>query len=116
MRGGGAAIISGDGLGFVDWTYADGSPQKAPRRKAPRRRLPSTIKAQLEKVADKADAAATTDDPDSDSIIVFIDEVNRGDYDAANLPLREILGLDGSLKTIRGNKAVQESKKSLSSS
>ena len=72
-HGGGAAIISGDGLGFVDWTYADSQKapsqkapsqkapsQKAPRRNAPRQRLPSTIQAQFEKVADEADAAATS--------------------------------------------------------
>ena len=119
VRGGGAAIISGSGLGFVDWTYAPTA----------RRKLPSPIQAQFEKVADDANAAATTDDPDS--INEFVDRVISGVDDAAAafptgadtaaqttetlptdlLPLREILGLNENLKTIRGVKAVQESKK-----
>ena len=115
-RGGGAAITSGDGLWFVDWTYAP---------PATRRKLPSPIQAQFEKVADEANAAATTDDPDS--INEFVDRVISGvDVAAAAFPtgadtaaqttetlspLREIQGLNESLKTIRGVKAVQESKK-----
>ena len=89
-----------------------------------RRKLPSPIQAQFEKVADEANAAATTDDPDS--IAEFVDRINSGvDVAAAAfptgvdtaaqttepLPLREILGLNESLKTIRTTKAVQESKK-----
>ena len=60
-RSGPNAIRNGNGLGFIDWKYT-----------AARRRLPSPI-AQLEKVADEANAAATTDDPDS--IDEFIDRV-----------------------------------------
>ena len=115
--GGPDAIRSGNGLGFVDWQYT-----------ATRRRLPSPIQAQFVKVADEANAAATTDDPDS--INEFVDRIIN-DIDAAGafptgadtaaqttetlppdlLPLREIQGLNESLKTIRGAKAVQESKK-----
>ena len=91
--------------------------------------LPSPIQAQFEKVADEANAAATTDDPDS--LNEFIDRVISGVDGAASafptgadtaaqttetlppdlMPLREIKGLNESLKTIRGVKAVQESKK-----
>ena len=53
-RSGPDAIRSGNGLGFIDWQYT-----------ATRRRLPLPIQAQFEKVADDANAAATTDDPDS---------------------------------------------------
>ena len=66
-RGGGAAITSGGDLGFVDWTYVP---------PASRRKLPSPIQAQFEKVADEANAAATTDDPDS--INEFVDRVISG--------------------------------------
>ena len=116
-RSGPDAIRNGNGLGFIDWQYT-----------ATKRRLPSPIQAQFEKVADEANAAATTDDPDS--INEFVDRIIN-DIDAAAafptgadtaaqttetlppdlLPLREIQGLNESLKTIRGAKAVQESKK-----
>ena len=110
------AIRSGNGLGFIDWKYD-----------AARRKLPSPIKAQFKELADDANVAATTDDPDS--IDEFIDRVISGvdgvpgafPTDAVAqttetlppglLPLREILGLNEGLKTIRGMKAVQESKK-----
>ena len=118
-RSGGPDIIRGrSGLGFVNWQYA-----------AARRRLPSPIQAQFEKVVYEANAAATTDDPDS--IDEFVDRVISGVDGTAGvfptgadtvaqttetlppdlLPLREIQGLNESLKTIRGVKAVQESKK-----
>ena len=61
-RSGPDAIRSGNGLGFIDWQYT-----------AARRRLPSPIQAQFENVADEANTAATTDDPDS--INEFIDRV-----------------------------------------
>ena len=117
-RSGGSDVIkSGNGLGFIDWQYT-----------ATRRRLPSPIQAQFEKVADEANAAAETDDH---SLNEFIDRVISGVDGAAAafptgvdivaqttetlppdlLPLREIQGLNESLKTIRGVKAVQESKK-----
>ena len=64
VRGGPEVVRSGRGLGFVDWQYTTA-----------RRRLPSPI-AQLEKVADEANAAATTDDPDS--IDEFVDRVISG--------------------------------------
>ena len=114
---GSAAITSGNGLGFVDWTNADPGrrlppPIQAPDEAdagAPRRRLPSPIQAaQLQKVANEAAAAATTGD--TDSINAFVDEVNSGDY-GDFLPPREIRGFNENLKTIRGAKAVQESKK-----
>ena len=76
---------------------------------APRRRLPSPIQAaQLQKAADDAAAAATAGD--TDSINAFVDEVNSRDY-GDFLPPREIRGFNENLKTIRGAKAVQESKK-----
>ena len=96
------AIRSGNGLGFIDWQYT-----------AARRRLPSPIQAQFEKVADEANAAATTDDH---SLNEFIDRVISGADGAAAafptgvdivaqttetpdlLPLREIQGLNESLK------------------
>ena len=116
-RGGGPDIIRGrSGLGFVKWKYA-----------AARRRLPSpTQAAQLQKVADEANAAATTDD---DFFKGIVDRVISGVDDVSGvfstdtaaqttetlppdlLPLREIQGLSEGLKTIRGMKAVQESKK-----
>ena len=117
-RSGGPDIIrGGSGLGFVDWQY----------NAAVRRRLPSTIQAQFKELADKANAAATTDD--DDSLKEFVDRIISGVDGAAFptgvnnvaqttetlppdlLPLREIQGLNESLKTIRGMKAVQESKK-----
>ena len=118
-RSGGPDIIRGrSGLGFVKWQYA-----------AARRRLPSPLQAQFGKIIDEANAAATTDDPDS--IDEFVDRVISGVDGTAGvfptgadtvaqttetlppdlLPLREIQGLNESLKTIRGAKAVQESKK-----
>ena len=117
MRSGYDAITGGDGLGFVNWKYA-----------AVKRRLPSPIQA-LEKAADEASAAAETDSLDE-----FIDRVISGADGAAAafptggdivaqttetlppdiLPIREIQGLNESLKTIRGAKA--KAKKSLSSS
>ena len=127
-RSGGIDAIRGrNGLGFVDW-------KTTPAR---RRRLPSPIQAQFVKIADEAQAVATTDEHESikkfiDSIAIDIDEIAANfnidaiaDYpDGADtaaqttetlppdlLPLREILGLNESLKTIRGAKAVQESKK-----
>ena len=116
-RSGPDVVRNGDGLGFIDWQYT-----------AARRRLPSPIQAQFEKVADEANAAATTDDPDS--LNEFIDRVISGVDGAAAafptgvdivaqttetlppdlLPLRESQGLNESLKTIRGVKVVQESK------
>ena len=115
-RSGGPDIIrGGSGLGFVDWQYA-----------AVRRRLPSPIQAQFEKIVADANKTGETDD---DSLNKFIDRVIRevdgvpGAFptDTAAqttetlppdlLPLREIQGLSESLKTIRGTKAVQESKK-----
>ena len=116
-RSGSDVIKSGNGLGFIDWQYT-----------AARRRLPSPIQAQFEKVADEANAAATTDDHSLDE---FIDKVISGVDGVAGAfptgadtaaqktemlppdlpPLREIQGLNESLKTIRGVKAVQESKK-----
>ena len=116
-RSGSDVIKSGNGLGFIDWQYT-----------AAKRRLPSPIQAQFEKVADEANAAATTDDHSLDE---FIDKVISGVDGAAGafptgadtaaqktemlppdlLPLHEIQGLNESLKTIRGVKAVQESKK-----
>ena len=117
-RSGGPDIIrGGSGLGFVDWQYAA------------RRRLPSPIQAQLQKVADEANAAATTDDPDSieESVNRVISGVDgaaaafpTGVDTAAQttetlppdlLPIREIQGLSEGLQTIRGMKAVQENKK-----
>ena len=89
---------------------------------SPRRSKPS-----LKKLADDANKAGTTDDPDS--INEFIDRVIREVDDVPGafptdtaaqttetlppdlLPLREIQGLSESLKTIRGAKAMQESKK-----
>ena len=127
-RSGGIDVIRGrNGLGFVDW-------KTTPAR---RRRLPSPIQAQFVKVADEANAAVTTDENESikkfiDSIAIDIDEIaanfnidaiedypNGADTAAQTtetlppdlLPLREIQGLNESLKTIRGAKAVQESKK-----
>ena len=126
QRSGPEAIRGGKGLGFIDW-----------KNTAARRRLPSPIQAQFVKVADEANAAATTDNHDSikefiDSIIIDLDEIAANtDIDAIAahpdgadtaaqttetlppdlLPLREIQGLNESLKTIRGAKAVQESKK-----
>ena len=117
-RGGGPDIIRGrSGLGFVKWKYA-----------AARRRLPSpTQAAQLQKVADEANVAATTNDPDY--IVEIVNRVISGVDDLPGafptdtaaqttetlppdlLPLREIQGLNEGLKTIRGMKAVQESKK-----
>ena len=105
-----------NGLGFADWKYATA-----------RRKLPSPIRAQFEELADDANVAATTDNPDS--IDEFVDRVISGvdgvpgafptDTAAQTtetlppdlLPLREIQGLNEGLKTIRGMKAVQESKK-----
>ena len=116
-RSGGPDIIrGGSGLGFVDWQYV-----------AARRRLPSpTQAAQLQNVAYEANAAATTNDDNLEEIVDrFISGVDDlpgvfpTDTAAQTtetlppdlLPLREILGLNESLKTIRGAKAVQESKK-----
>ena len=115
-RSGGPDIIrGGSGLGFVDWQYA-----------AVRRRLPSPIQAQFEKIVADANKTGETDD---DSLKEFIDRVIREVDDVPGafptdtaaqttetlppdlLPLREIQGLSESLKTIRGTKAVQESKK-----
>ena len=113
-KGAGVAITSGNGLGFVDCKYDDPrpSPIQAPDEAdagAPRRRLPSPIQAaQLQRAVDEADAAATTGD--SDSIGASVDEVNSGDY-GDFLPPREIRGFNENLKTIRGEKAVQESTK-----
>ena len=87
-----------------------------------------TIQAQFKELADEANAAATMDD--DDSLKEFVDRIISGVDGAAFptgvdnvaqttetllppdlLPLREIQGLSDSLKTIRGTKAVQESKK-----
>ena len=113
-RSGGPDIIrGGSGLGFVDWQY----------NAAVRRRLPSTIQAQFKELADEANAAATTDDAflegAIDKFISGVDGATGVDNVAQTtetlppdlLPLREIQGLSDSLKTIRGTKAVQESKK-----
>ena len=116
-RSGGPDIIrGGSGLGFVDWQYA-----------AVRRRLPSPIQAQFKELADEANAAAaTTDDAFlEEAIDKFISGVDGAAFPTGVdnvaqttetlppdlLPLREIQGLNDSLKTIRGMKAVQESKK-----
>ena len=113
QRSGYDAIRNGKGLEFIDW-----------KNTAARRRLPSPIQAQFEKVADEANAAATTDDPElTDKVINSLDAAAAllpGVDTAAQttetlppdlLPLREIQGLSESLKTIRGAKAMQESKK-----
>ena len=116
-RSGGPDIIrGGSGLGFVDWQY----------NAAVRRRLPSTIQAQFKELADEANAAATTDDAFLEGAIdKFISGVDGAAFPTGVdnvaqttetlppdlLPLREIQGLSDSLKTIRGTKAVQESKK-----
>ena len=113
-RSGGPDIIrGGSGLGFVDWQYT-----------AVRRRLPSPIQSQLKNVADEANAAATTDDAFlEEAINKFIDGVDNVPKVFSTetqttetlppdlLPLREIQGLNDSLKTLRDMKAVQESKK-----
>ena len=112
QRSGSDAIRNGKGLGFIDW-----------KNTAARRRLPSPI-AQLEKAADAANAAVITDDPElTDKVINSLDAAAALLPDADTvaqttetlppdiLPLREIEGLSESLKTIRGMKAVQESKK-----
>ena len=88
---------------------------------------PHRSKPSLKRLMDEANAAATTDDPDS--INKYIDRIINTDAaggfptgaDTAAqttetlppdlLPLREIQGLNVSLKTIRGAKAVQGSKK-----
>ena len=115
QRSGPEAIRGGNGLGFVDWQYA-----------AVRRRLPSPIQAQFKKIVADANKTGETND---DSLNEFIDRVIREVDDVPGafptdtaaqttetlppdlLPLREIQGLSESLKTIRGAKAVQESKK-----
>ena len=113
-RSGGPDIIrGGSGLGFVDWQYT-----------AVRRRLPSPIQSQLKNVADEANAAATTDDAALEGAVdrfisgvdnmpkVFSTEAQTTETLPPDLlPLREIQGLSDSLKTLRGMKAVQESKK-----
>ena len=115
QRNGPEAIRGGNGLGFVDWQYA-----------AVRRRLPSPIQAQFKKIVADANKTGETND---DSLNEFIDRIIREVDDVPGafptdtaaqttetlppdlLPLREIQGLSDSLKTIRGSKAMQESRK-----
>ena len=63
MRSGGAAITSGDGLGFVDWKYAPA-----------RRKLPSVTRELLEKVVDESDAVTVAD---PDVIDVLLDSLTN---------------------------------------
>ena len=65
QRSGPDAIRGGSGLGFIDW-----------KNTAARRRLPSPIQAQFKELADDANVAATTDDPDS--IDEFVNRVISG--------------------------------------
>ena len=99
-RGGSAAIR--DGLGFVDWSA--------------RRKLPSATQQALSKVDDEAAAAALASPADIDERInSLIDVVDAAAQTTQTLPtdplpLKELLGLDAALKTLRGTKAVQESR------